>query len=489
MSEFFLLLPEIFIALTLGFVVFGEITYHGERHRLIGPTALVGLSAALIQTLITYQHGPAQVFHGALTVDGLSLFYKIIFISVAALSILTSAQTREIPQPKRTEYYALILAACLAMCLAASSADMLLAVLSLQFLNILGFFIAGFGKRSVLSVEAAVKYMVFSSVALAMFLYGLAMLFAHTHSLNIYEMHRALVASPLPDQVMLIVFVLVFLFFAFQIAAFPMYLWAPDVLQGAPTPASAFLSIGSRAAGLAVAIRFLITVFAKPGIAQGQWEVLGNLDWTKIVAVLAGATLLVGALLAFRQGAAKRLVACLVIAETGYLLLGVLVLDQVGLAAILYNGVIELFAITGIYFVLSYIYDEIGSDEIKDLAGVMGRAVPESVALILFLLTLIGVPPFPGFIGKFTLIGAAVRHQWLGLAAIAIFSMALSLVAVARLSYGLAGNLQVGLSSPLPSARGRKWFLGALLVPLAIVAIFAELVLDWAGSSLGFIFW
>ena len=174
-----------------------------------------------------------------------------------------------------------------------------------------------------------------------------------------------------------------------------------------------YLSVwDSRAAGIAaLALRFLIVVFAKPSQEAGQWEVLGALDWTQIVAWVSGLSMAFGGLLAFRQVAAKRMVGCLIVAESGFLLLGLLVLDEVGVGALLYNLVIELFALVGAFYILSFFHDELGTDHLVDLKGMLRRAAPESVFLVIFLLCLVGVPPTPGFIGKFTLIGEALRHH------------------------------------------------------------------------------
>jgi NADH-quinone oxidoreductase subunit N len=273
-----------------------------------------------------------------------------------------------------------------------------------------------------------------------------------------------------------------------------MYFWAPDVLEGAPTPAAAFLSTGARAVGFAVATRFLIVVFAQPALDPGRWQVLGSLEWPKIIALISGLSMLIGSLLAYRQTGAKRLVSCLVIVQTGFMLLAVLVLDQVGVAALLYSLVIELFALIGTFYVLSFFYEELGSDRLTDLKGMLVRAVPECICLVLFLLCLVGIPPMPGFIAKFTLIGAAVRHQWLALAAIAIFSLTLSSVAIARLSFNLIGDLSTP-SQPAAQVAAvtadprRRMFLVVLVVPMILAGVFANQVLTWAGKSLGFILW
>lgn len=489
MNEFFLIMPEVLIILTLAFVLFGELFYSGEERRLIIPTAVMGLAGAFVQTLLTYQQQATQIFGNTFSVDGLSLFFKLLFIVLSGLSIVSASQSRELIKERRTEYIALILASTLGMCLAASATDLVLAFLAIQCVNILGYFIAGQGKNSIFSIEAAVKLMIFSAASGAFFLYGAALLFSATHTLNIYEMHEALVKVPLSHGSALIIFMMIFLSLSFQVAAFPMHFWAPDVIEGMPTPASSFLSIGTRAAGIAVALRVLIGVFAKADSAGGQWQAMDALDWTQIVALISGITMVVGSLLAFRQKAAKRMVGCLIVAQSGFLLLGLLVLDQVGVSALLYSLVIELFAVVGIFYVLSYFVDQVGSDQFSGLGGMMGRAVPESMCLVFFLLSLVGVPPSPGFIGKFGLIQAVMSHHWVFLGIIAIFSMAISTIAVARFVYALSGDLRLTLNSPLPSSKSRKIFLVALLSPIAIAGIWAQGLLDWVGKSLNFIFW
>ncbi len=488
MKEFLYIMPEILIAVTLAFVVASEISHEGEQLRLITAISLLGLGSAFFYTIYSYQYGATPVFGGGLCLDGFSLFFKLIFISLAALSIASVGQTREIDPGRRTEYVALILASSLAMCLVASAADVILAYLSLLFLNVVSYFLAAFGRRSILSTESAVKYLAFGAVAGALFLYAIAILFAYTHSLNIYEMHRSLLAQPLPPQVMLVVFSFIFLSLSFQIGAFPMHLITADIMEGAPTPSAAFLSVGSRAAGFAIAIRLLIVVFTQPGLSEGRWEVLGGFDLTQLFSVVSGLTMMVGSLLALKQESAKRLVGYLVVTETGFMMMGLLVLDQVGIAALLYNLVIQLFALTGIFYVLAFFYDEIRSDQIQNLRGMLKRAVFECFCLVLFLLCLVGSPPLPGCIGKFTLIGAVIGSGRHPLALVAVLATVLSTVAVTRLSYYLVGDFKKD-AMPLAPRMARKAYLSVLLVPMTLAGIFAGLVLKGAGESLGFIFW
>jgi NADH-quinone oxidoreductase subunit N len=489
MKELVLLLPEIFLAVTLVGILAGEVTYHGERTRLIAATALLGLAGALIQSILTYRYGASQILNHAVSIDGLSLYFKIFFIVLAGYAIVASLHSREIDDGARSEYMALVIACTLAMSLVAAASDLLLAFVSLQCLNVLSYFLSAYGKQSFRSTEAAIKQLVFGAVAGALLLYGMALLFVSTHSLNIYEMHRTLAATPLGRETGLVAFVLIFLALAAQIAAFPMHLWAPDVLEGAPTPVSSFLSVGSRTAGFALGLRLLFVIFAEQAKAPGQYQVLGELDWTPIVALISGLSIAAGSLLAYRQTGAKRMLAYLLIAESGFLLLGVLVLDEVGIAALLYNLAVDMFALTGAYFTLGYLIDQVRSDRLEDLRGVMGRAVPECVALVLFLVCLVGLPPLPGFIGKFALLGAAIRHQWHFLAVVGYLAMALSTAAVARLAFSLIGEFPKSVGQPLPARVSQRVFLAALLAPMALVGLFAEQVLGWAGQSLRFILW
>lgn len=488
MKDFLLIMPEVILVLTLAFVVICEITYSGEQLRLVTLISLLGLAGVFFQALISFEVGAAQIFSGTLSIDGFSLFFKFFFIVLAFLSVVSVSHSREMGAGRRTEYCLLILASTLSMFLAASASDVILAYLSLLFLNILSYFMTAYRQKSLISTEASVKYLTFGVVSGALYIYAVAILFVHTHTLNIYQMHKALVSHPMNSQTMLIAFMLIFLSFTFQIGAFPMNLIVPDIIEGAPTPSSAFLSVGARAAGFALITRFLIVIFAQNGLAQGQWEFIGDLDWTKIVAVVAGFTMVIGSLLAFRQKGAKRLVGNLVVSESGFLLLGIVVLDEVGITALLYNLVIQLFALMGVFYVLSFIYNELQSDLLEDLKGMLRRAVPETVCLILFLLCLVGCPPTPGFVGKFALIGAAIRHGKYSLAMVSVLAMSISMFAIARLAYRLVGDFRQ-VYPPFSHSWARKSFILALLLPLVLIGVFSNFVFAWAGQSLGFIFW
>ena len=162
------------------------------------------------------------------------------------------------------------------------------------------------------------------------------------------------------------------------------------------------------------------------------------------------------------------------------------------MAAILFNIVVQLFSIVGAYYVIALLYDQLRSDQLKDLKGMLSKAVPECVSLILFLACLVGLPPFPGFIGKFILVGAAIRHQWYFLAVLAIISAAVGSLAVARLAFSVFGEFSPSPVAPMPAdplRTSRRMFLVVVFIPMVLIGVFAEQVLSWAGQSLRFILW
>jgi NADH-quinone oxidoreductase subunit N len=299
--------------------------------------------------------------------------------------------------------------------------------------------------------------------------------------------------SSLDSHVTEVALLLILLSLTFQLGAFPMCVIFPDIYEGAPTPVSAFIAVGFRTAGFALTTRLLLVMFAQPGAVLGQWRMIGDLNWPNVLVIIASFTMGMGAFLAFRQHRAKRMVGHLVIAETGFFLMGLLVLDEVGIAALLYGLVVELFALMGSFHVLAFIFDEFQSDQFSHLHGRLRYVVPECVFLIFFLLCLVGCPPFPGFVGKFALLGIIFQHQRFVLGGVAIGAMVVSMIAVGRLSYALFGALfdQKCEDTDLQIEKNslRRLLLIGLATPIVLIGIFSEFILNWASQSLHFIFW
>lgn len=493
MKDLGLLLPEIYLIATVIGLVLSESAHHGERVRLILPTALLGLGGAFIQTLVSYQQGAVQLFGGALSLDGFSLYFKLVFLLLASVVVSSACLGEELEGGSRAEFCALVLIGSLALMLAGESANLFVSALSIQAASLVGYLLAGFGRRQHQSAEAAVKWLAVASTSGVFLLLAAMALFIHTGSANIYEVHQRLVLSPPGPAFCLAVFATLFVGLSSAMVAFPSQLWSIDVLQGAPSPAGVFLAAGVRAAGFAVAARLWVVVFSQAALDPGKWLPLGGWDWTLWVAFCAGLSFLMPAFLSLRQTNAKRLLACVALSQTGLLLLGLLILEEVGLAAILFNLVVDLASLAGVSYVLSLGVARSGTAELVGLRGSLRDRPWEAVALLCFSVSWLGLPPFAGSIGKFALIGAAVRREWHVLAVLGLGAMTLTVVSAGRLLLTLllpstektAGDSRTGPSLAVE----QRVFLFCLGVPLVLAPIFADSLLRWASQSLRFIFW
>lgn len=493
MAELIALLPEISIALTLAAVVFAEVTYQGERNRLVASTALMGLAAAFLQLLLTYGLGPRAILSGAFAVDGFALFFKGIFILLAALTILAAEFSTEIQGARRPEHHSLVLGCALAMCLVASSVDLVLAFLALQLTNTLIFFLAGYEKKAKASIGASLQYMVMSAVSGMLFLYGGALLFSISHSLEFAKIHEVVAQTGPSDLTVSVALVLMLLALSFQMGTFPMHLWAADVYQGTPTPVLSFIAVGGRAAGFALAARIFLGIFGQKGVLPGTWAALGPVSWPLLLAVASGATALFGGFLILVQTSVKRVMGGLVIFSSGFILVGPLVMDQVGMSAVLFEFVAELFAMVGAAYLLGFFIEEMGSDRLDALEGGILKHPLEAIFWVIFLMSWVGLPPLPGFMGKFALLGSVYRHGWDALALVLVVSWVLATAGTARLCFkliqhgSLQGSSEVYEGGVVPVRR--KVLLALLGVPLFLLVVFSERVLQLTGASLGSILW
>ena len=490
MNDFLLLLPEVFIVLTLMGVIVGELGYRGERVRVGWVTIILGLLGALLQTVLVSRFGVSSAFFGTVRMDGLAVFLKVLSILLALYTVGSVLFSEEVAPHRRSEFLVLVLGGTLALSILASARDMFLIFVSLQLLGASCAFLAAFGTGSSRSTEAAVKYLVLSMVSGAFLLFGIAILFKVTHGTRLDLIHEALGANEQTFAFTATVWLLLFFGLAFHLGVFPFHTWFPDTLEGAPAPAAAFIAVASRAGGAIAFIRVVTDVFGNavdPTEGGGRaWTVLGQFHWPDALAVVAGLTLLIGPLLAMAQKSVRRLLAGVVLTEVGFYLIGVLVLDRTGLAALVYSLFISLFAVLGAFFVIQVLVDRLGADSLEGLRGAFRSSIPESIALVLFLCAMIGLPPMPGFVGKFSLLGAAVEHEWYALAIAGVTAIAINSLAAARLIFGLMGHFvgealvpTAAAVSQASAARaqgtwGIRLYIGLLLAPLVIAGIFSD---------------
>jgi NADH-quinone oxidoreductase subunit N len=367
------------------------------------------------------------IARGLLAVDGFALFFKLLFLGSAAVTILMSARYLRFEGVKPGEYYFLVLCAALGMMFVAGGIDLITIFIGLETMAISFYVLAGFIRPSRRSNEAAVKYFLLGAFSLGFLLYGMSLLYGLTGTTHLRGMATLLAAGGGGPLLLLAVTMLV-AGLGFKIAAVPFHMWAPDVYEGAPTPITAFLSVGSKAASFAMLMRIFVE-----GLAAYRVDGLGVLfgqpfGWRAFFYAISIVTMTVGNVAALTQGNIKRMLAYSSIAHAGYVLIGIVAGPPRGIEAALVYLMVYAFMQLGAFAVVVMLRrkDVIG-DELKDLTGLYATRPGAAIAMLIFMLSLGGIPPTAGFMGKLWLFGAAIESGYVGLAIIGVINSALSL--------------------------------------------------------------
>ncbi|MBU6400531.1 MAG: NADH-quinone oxidoreductase subunit N [Verrucomicrobia bacterium] len=327
------------------------------------------------------------------------------------------------------EYFVLLLLATVGMMFLVSAEDLLMIFLSLELTSLPLYVLAAFNKRNSKSAEAALKYFLFGGMAAAFTLFGLSLLYGITGSIELRQVAIGLKGHAL-DPLFLAALLMTMIGFGFKVAAVPFHLWAPDVYQGAPTPAAALIASGSKVASFFILAKLLIVGFGGTE-GSGAWRAFAT-GWVPVLAVLAVLSMLLGNLAAIAQRGVKRLLAYSAIAHAGYMLLGVLAHDRQGVSSLVYYVVTYGLTTVGAFGVVTVVQEQTGDDRLDDFAGLSRRAPVLSLCLMIFMLSLAGIPPLAGFFGKFYLFTAAAGADPtnLGLLWLVIFAIAMSAVSL-----------------------------------------------------------
>jgi NADH-quinone oxidoreductase subunit N len=371
-----------------------------ERRRFLGYAAIAALGLLLLTSLSGYGscNLTGTAFNGAFVEDGLAVFFKRFFLVAAILVLFMSVEFSDCLTAGISEYYSLIIFALSGMLFAASANDFVMLFVSIELITITFYVLVSFQRGRIASLEAGVKYLILGALSSAFLVFGIALVWGTTGKLNFNEL--AAVASQFAgNQIFLLGVLLVLVGLGFKIAAFPFQIWAPDVYQGAPTPTTAFLAVGSKAAGFVLLLRVLFT--AVPSITA---------HWANLLIVISGITILYGNLCALPQRNLKRLLGYSSIAHAGYLLLGVAALSASGQAAVLYYLASYLFTVLGAFTVICLVMRQVDAEDISALAGLNQRSPLLAATLSLAMVSLAGIPPLAGFFGKFLLLKAVIAQ-------------------------------------------------------------------------------
>ena len=480
--------PELILSASILLLIVLDLLVRAKR--ILAVVAIAGCVAALIFTFDLYSAQPGWLFHRMMILDNFSLFFKIFSLAAALLCILMSLGSNEIKQVSQGEYYALLLTCTLGMFFMASSSNLLMAYLSLELVSITSYILTGFLPRNRRSSEAALKYLIYGGVASGTMIYGMSWIFGMAGSLDYAAIHSALAQPEINKTAVYIAFMLILAGFGYKVVFVPFHMWSPDVYQGAPTPFTAFLSVASNASGIAIMMRFFF-----PGVSSavpgGDWAFIPGVEWPHVLLFVSMITMTVGNLCALNQRNLKRMLAYSGIAHAGYMLMGLTVLTNEGLSAILFYAVVYLIMNIGAFVVVGMIANITGDEDIESYRGLAWRgAVIPATCLAVFLLSLTGLPPFAGFVAKFFLFAAVLQQGGLFfiLALVAVLNSVISLYYYAKVIKIMF------LDAPAPEdktiALGAGDFNITLLLPLTVLTVvfgvyFAPL-LRYANQSLSF---
>ena len=391
-----------------------------QQRRFLPVVALLGLIVSALWTTSWVGRGDYQfVFDGTLALDKYSVFFYYVFAGITATVVLASIDWVNREGRGQGEYYALVLTVCAGLMFLAASRDLITIFLALELSSIPQYILAGWGKDSK-SSEAGLKYLLLGAIASSLLLYGMALIYGITGTTLLPEIAAAIKADGETYRGLLVVAtILLIAGFGFKMAVVPFQMWVPDVYQGAPTPVAAFLSVGSKAAAFAVVIRIFFEGLDADFLSD---------DWSMIFAVLAAASMTLGNVMAIVQTDIKRMLGYSSIAQAGNFMIGLAAISvageefTLGASAILLFVAAYAFTNLGAFVGVIAISQRVGSDQIKDYAGMWKRSPVLALAVAFCLISLTGIPPTVGFWAKLYIFNAGIRADLVWLVVIGVLN-------------------------------------------------------------------
>lgn len=481
--------PEIAVAATLVIIVLFDLILP-KRKNILPYLSIIGLVVTLF--LVIQQFGiDASVFKtssskGMFVTDNFGSFFKVIVLFASLIVVFFSMGSSEVKNAsdRHGEYYTLIFGMILGMFFMVSAVDLILIYLSIELLSLSSYVLAGFVKNTIRNSEASLKYVIYGGVSSGIMLFGISLIYGMTGTTNLYNINAIIQLQSFPYITFLIAGLFILVGMGFKISAAPFHFWTPDVYEGAPLPITAYLSVASKAAGFAILIRFIKIVFVGNVDASGNWELLDIIDWKSVVILLSILTMTLGNFTALWQDNMKRMLAYSSIAHAGYLLLGLAVMSNEGITAILVYFIVYAFMNLGAFFVVMLIANKTGSENLDDYKG-LGKSIPLlGVTLAIFLVSLVGLPPTAGFIGKMVIFIALVDAKMIVVAIIALLNTVVSLYYYIRVLKNLYLVQTEDERPTIKLSLANGILLIFLTAPIIIFGIYFSPIIDFAKSSI-----
>jgi NADH-quinone oxidoreductase subunit N len=474
-SDTLYLLPEVVIAIGAMLLLIAPVTGF-KNDAGTAKWAMLALLAITAGSLFACSYAVQNVeqttaFAGMFALDSFSIFFKLLFIAAIAMVTLLSEEFLRGTRYSSWEYYSLMAFALCGMMFMASGVHLATIYVGLELMSLSSYILAGYFKNEQKSTEAAMKYFVLGAVSSAILLYGISLIYGVTGTLNLLQIATSMSTLVTNDALMFGI-MLLGAGLCFKIAAAPFHVWTPDVYEGAPTPITAFLSTASKAAAIAIFARIFYV-----GLPHFR------LDWQYVLAAIAALSMIVGNFAAITQENIKRLLAYSSIGHAGYVLLGILSVSEMGLRGVMVYSVVYVFATLGIWAtVLMLEKNDYAGESVDDFEGLHRRAPFFAFAMLVFLLSLGGIPPTSGFLGKYFLFYAAVGAGFGWLAVIAVLMSAVSMFYYVRIvaAMYLRGD---GREELVTAPRGLKIVAVVALLVTLFLGLLPESLIGEAGRS------
>jgi NADH-quinone oxidoreductase subunit N len=447
-----------------------------ERKKVLAYLAIAALGVMFVELLGS--DAPTGIaFGGAFIEDGMAIFFNRFFVIAAILVLFLSTEFSD-KIAGLTEYYSLIIFALTGMLFAASANDFAMLFVSIELITVTFYVLVSYQRSKLLSLEAGVKYLIIGALSSAFMVFGIALIWGTTGTMNFTDLSQ--VAPQFVDNKIFLTGVLFLLAgLGFKIAAVPFQIWAPDVYQGAPTPTTAFLAVGSKAAGFVLLLRVLFS--AVPAVTE---------HWKDFLIVISGLTILYGNLCALPQRNLKRLLGYSSISHAGYLLLGVAAMSVAGQAAIMYYLAGYLFAVVGAFAVIALVMRHLDNEDISGLAGLNHRSPLLATTMTFSMVSLAGVPPLAGFFGKFLLLKAVIEQGFVTsnrgyfcLTFTALAGVVISFYYYFGVIRAIYWSKDARDLSPIPLTGGAKFLVLACMAGMLWIGIFPNTVLNLANAA------
>ncbi len=410
------ILPEGIVIVTLMVVLIGDLIGGRSSSRWTPYAAIVGLLAAIVALYFQWDNPNPIAFLGGFNADALSIVFRGIVALSAAITVLITVRYVEQSGTALAEFLVILLTATLGGMFLSGANELVMIYVSLETLSISSYLLTGYMKRDPRSNEAALKYLLIGAASSAIFLYGVSLLYGLSGGqTRLSEITSQIAAG---EQSLGVVIALVFVIagIAFKIAAVPFHQWTPDVYEGSPTPVVAFLSVGSKAAGFALAIRLLVNAF--PAVSE---------QWHFVLAALAVLSMVLGNVVALAQTSMKRMLAYSSIAQAGFVMIGLVIGTDAGYSSMIFYMMVYLFMNLGGFACVILFTLRTGTDEITEYSGLYQKDPLLTLCLSLCLLSLGGIPPLAGFFGKLYLFWAGWQAGAYGLVLLGLLTSVISI--------------------------------------------------------------